>query len=187
VRRHCGTNCRRVGCGGVTWSGVVWYATRRVNERMGERLPVRRLLMGWRRRHCAGGTTMFHLRLRCSPRSDGTLARIVDVRGVAAPHGSAGQDVCLGDGRAYCPGAGGVWRRLMGRLSVSEIVERFFQGETLAGGGGTLRAACPCYICGTGDRQRSDITRARSVDVLGVAAPHGPAVVWYAIRRVHAR
>ncbi|KFG99255.1 hypothetical protein TGVAND_438920, partial [Toxoplasma gondii VAND] len=25
------------------------------------------------------------------------------------------------------------------------------------------------------------------VDVLGVAAPHGPAVVWYATRRVHAR
>ncbi|KAF4646372.1 hypothetical protein TGRH88_083990 [Toxoplasma gondii] len=38
-----------------------------------------------------------------------------------------------------------------------------------------------------GDRQRSDITRARSVDVLGVAAPHGPAVVWYATHRVHAR
>ncbi|KFG56636.1 hypothetical protein TGRUB_434020 [Toxoplasma gondii RUB] len=78
-----------------------------------------------------------------SQRSDVAVARIVDVLGVAAPHGSAGQD---------------------------------------AGGGGTLRAACPCYICGTDDRQRSDITRARSVDVLGVAAPHGPAL--YGMRLV---
>ncbi|KFG56658.1 hypothetical protein TGRUB_433960 [Toxoplasma gondii RUB] len=34
---------------------------------------------------------------------------------------------------------------------------------------------------------RSGITLARSVDVLGVAAPYRPAVVWYATRRVHAR
>ncbi|KFG56670.1 hypothetical protein TGRUB_433900 [Toxoplasma gondii RUB] len=38
-----------------------------------------------------------------------------------------------------------------------------------------------------GGPQRSDGTLARIVDVLGVAAPHGPAVVWYATRRVHAR
>ncbi|EPT24429.1 hypothetical protein TGME49_328900 [Toxoplasma gondii ME49] len=119
-----------------------------------------------------------------SQRSDVAVARIVDVLGVAAPHGSAGQDAR----RDQCR-----WGHRDEAL--------------LAGGGGTLRAACPCYICGTddryrsditrapfvdvlgvaaphasarqdGDRQRSDITRARSVDVSGVAAPHGPAVVW---------
>ncbi|KAF4646369.1 hypothetical protein TGRH88_084000 [Toxoplasma gondii] len=86
-------------------------------------------------------------------RSDVALARIVDVLGVAAPHGPAvvwygtrrvnarmGAEVCLGDGRAYCPGAGGP--------------------------GGSA----------AGDRQRSDVALARSVDVLGVAAPHGPAL-----------
>ncbi|RQX66644.1 hypothetical protein TGCAST_389940, partial [Toxoplasma gondii CAST] len=35
--------------------------------------------------------------------------------------------------------------------------------------------------------QRSDGTLARIVDVLGVAAPHGPGVVWYATRRVNAQ
>ncbi|KFG99234.1 hypothetical protein TGVAND_439050, partial [Toxoplasma gondii VAND] len=34
---------------------------------------------------------------------------------------------------------------------------------------------------------RCRITLARLVDVLGVAAPHGPAVVWFTTRRVHAR
>ncbi|RQX66642.1 hypothetical protein TGCAST_389960, partial [Toxoplasma gondii CAST] len=57
----------------------------------------------------------------------------------------------------------------------------------IAGGEGTVRRACHCYSSDTGARQRFDATLARIVDVLGVAAPHGPAVVWYATRRVHAR
>ncbi|ESS28132.1 putative transmembrane protein [Toxoplasma gondii VEG] len=127
--------------------------------------------------------SLFQLRHRCSPRCRITLARIVDVLGVAAPHGPAvvwyatrrvharmderlpgvsHYAVCLGDARAFCSGPE-------------------------SGGGGTVRPACHCYVSGAGARQRFDATLARIVDVLGVAAPHDPAVVWYAIRRVHER
>nr|CEL77987.1 TPA: hypothetical protein BN1205_007340 [Toxoplasma gondii VEG] len=47
---------------------------------------------------------------------------------------------------------------------------------------------CWAYASGgEGGPQRSDGTLARIVDVLGVAAPHGPGVVWYATRRVNAQ
>ncbi|KAF4646357.1 hypothetical protein TGRH88_084290 [Toxoplasma gondii] len=129
-----------------------------------------------------------------SQRSDVALARIVDVLGVAAPLLAGGCNslayvsVCdivgcilqAAEVAGWDEGVvGGGWRAgWEGKTSVWEMVGRIAQAREVLGE--KIAEAC-------GDRQRSDITRARSVDVLGVAAPHGPAVVWYAIRRVHAR
>ncbi|EPT24423.1 hypothetical protein TGME49_329200 [Toxoplasma gondii ME49] len=163
------------------------------------------------------------LRHRCSPRCRITLARIVDVLGVAAPHGPAvvwhttrrvdapmdgslpvvgRYAVCLGDARALCSGAEesecpawDAWANPVAEANdPSSLVSEYaacgvwwlhtvlpFSGMRLVaylrGWASDLRHKCS---------PRCRITLARIVDVLGVAAPHGPAVVWYATRRVHA-
>ncbi|KAF4646340.1 hypothetical protein TGRH88_084550 [Toxoplasma gondii] len=146
-----------------------------------------------------------------SQRSDVAVARIVDVLGVAAPHESecpawdawanpvaeANDPSSLVSEYAAC----GVLRphtvlpfsrmSLVAYLrgwvweSVWEMVGRIAQARE-------VREHKDAGACGVGgsaadDSQRSDVAVARIVDVLGVAAPHGPAVVWYATRRVNAR
>ncbi|EPR56928.1 hypothetical protein TGGT1_410890, partial [Toxoplasma gondii GT1] len=77
-------------------------------------------------------------------------------------------------------------------MTVAHRVETIDDGDT-------LMRCCRPSVEAVGGRWRHDQyalkaadVRCRSgtdtgVDVLGVAAPHGPAVVWYATRRVHAR
>ncbi|KAF4646348.1 hypothetical protein TGRH88_084370 [Toxoplasma gondii] len=83
-----------------------------------------------------------------------------------------------------------VWEMLgrfvQARESVCDIVGRLLQMAEAREAAEAVTEGVTVWGAG-GDRQRSDITLARIVDVLGVAAPHGPAVVWYATRRVHAR
>ncbi|EPT24422.1 hypothetical protein TGME49_329300 [Toxoplasma gondii ME49] len=96
------------------------------------------------------------LRHKCSPRCRITLARIVDVLGVAAPHGPA--VVWYATRRVHAHMAE---RLPVAVKSVSEIFGRIHQASELR-----HRSSPRCRI-----------TLARIVDVLGVAAPHGPAVV----------
>ncbi|KAF4646297.1 hypothetical protein TGRH88_085710 [Toxoplasma gondii] len=68
--------------------------------------------------------------------------------------------------------------------SVWEMVGRIAQAREIR----EQKDAGTCGVGGSaaGDSQRSDVALARIVDVLGVAAPHGRAVVWYRTRRVNA-
>ncbi|KFG99239.1 hypothetical protein TGVAND_439010, partial [Toxoplasma gondii VAND] len=102
-----------------------------------------------------------------SQRSDITLARSADVLRVAAPQVPGGM-------RAWGVVDGGASEKCFAEWDCQVVFRR---GCSLTGSESSA----------AGDRQRSDVALARIVDVLGVAAPHGPAVVWYAIRRVHAR
>ncbi|KFG27799.1 hypothetical protein TGP89_421770, partial [Toxoplasma gondii p89] len=81
----------------------------------------------------------------------------------------------------------GVWRPHMALPFSRMSLVAYLRGWVRAGGGGAVRAGRPCFICDTGAPQRSGVALARIVDVLGVAAPHGPGVVWYVTRRVNAQ
>ncbi|EPR56850.1 hypothetical protein TGGT1_411020 [Toxoplasma gondii GT1] len=179
------------------------YESRRVPARMDERL-----LVVCRGAVCLRGCWAFCSGPGCvRQRSDGTLARFVDVLGVAAPHGSA---VCLRDGcgccseadKSECPAwdawtnpvaeandpsalvseyaACGVWRPHMALPFSRMSLVAYLRGWALK-----VREEKDAGACGA--PQRSGVALARIVDVLGVAAPHGPGVVWYVTRRVNAQ
>ncbi|EPR56750.1 hypothetical protein TGGT1_411520, partial [Toxoplasma gondii GT1] len=136
-------------------------------------------LRGWVRGYCQ--------------RSDITLARTADVLRLAAAQ-VAGWD------------EGSVWEMVGRNAQARELA-----AEALCGRDGgvsfapqMLREKCfavcdwqvvfrrGCSLTASessaaGGSQRSVGTLAGIVDVLGVAAPHGPAVVWYVTRRVNAR
>ncbi|KFG27646.1 hypothetical protein TGP89_422420, partial [Toxoplasma gondii p89] len=78
-------------------------------------------------------------------------------------------EICLRDCWSFSSGEGG--KRRKGRAGVlcvsrqlphhvaSRLLLMGHRDEVLlAGGGGTVRAACPCWVCGAAASQRSDNT-----------------------------
>ncbi|EPR56782.1 hypothetical protein TGGT1_411310, partial [Toxoplasma gondii GT1] len=166
-RAYCpGAGGKRATGRGGEWC-VSWQLPHHVASRLQLMGSPRGSVVSWRRRRSAGGTTVFHLRRRCSARSDIPRARSVDVLRLAAPQ-VAGWDEGVG------VVDGGPGEKC---FAVCDWQVSFRRGCSLTASESSA----------AGGSQRSVGTLAGIVDVLGVAAPHGPGVVWYATRRVHAR